>query len=97
MSRSVDLKLPGQSGFEVCRAIRAVSDLPIVIVTAQVDSYDVVAGLEAGADDYVTKPFVPKVLTARIRALLRRVLTVPSVKRTACASGTWRSRPVRVS
>ena len=68
----VDLKLPGQSGFEVCRAICSVSDLPIVIVTAQVDSYDVVAGLEAGADDYVTKPFVPKVLTARIRALLRR-------------------------
>ncbi|HEX6656869.1 MAG TPA: response regulator transcription factor, partial [Ilumatobacter sp.] len=68
----IDLKLPGQSGFDVCRAIRAVSDLPIVIVTAQVDSYDVVAGLEAGADDYVTKPFVPKVLTARIRALLRR-------------------------
>jgi DNA-binding response OmpR family regulator len=68
----VDLKLPGRSGFDVCRAIRAVSDVPIVIVTAQVDSYDVVAGLEAGADDYVTKPFVPKVLTARIRALLRR-------------------------
>ncbi|RPI07704.1 MAG: DNA-binding response regulator, partial [Actinobacteria bacterium] len=45
---------------------------PIVIVTAQVDAYDVVAGLEAGADDYVTKPFVPKVLTARLRALLRR-------------------------
>lgn len=69
----VDLKLPGLSGFDLCRAIRAISDVPIVIVTAQVDSYDVVAGLEAGADDYVTKPFVPKVLTARIRALLRRV------------------------
>jgi DNA-binding response OmpR family regulator len=68
----VDLKLPGKSGFEVCRAMRARSDIPIIIVTAQVDSYDVVAGLEAGADDYVTKPFIPKVLTARIRALLRR-------------------------
>jgi DNA-binding response OmpR family regulator len=68
----IDLKLPDRSGYEVCRAFRAVSDLPIVIVTAQVDSYDVVAGLEAGADDYVTKPFVPKVLTARLRALLRR-------------------------
>jgi DNA-binding response OmpR family regulator len=68
----IDLKLPDRSGFEVCRAFRAISDVPIVIVTAQVDSYDVVAGLEAGADDYVTKPFVPKVLTARLRALLRR-------------------------
>jgi DNA-binding response OmpR family regulator len=71
----VDLKLPGCSGFDVCRSIRAVSDMPIIVVTAQVDSYDIVAGLEAGADDYVTKPFVPKVLTARMRALLRRVHT----------------------
>jgi two-component system response regulator MtrA len=68
----VDLKLPDRSGFDVCRELRQVSDLPIIIVTAQVDSYDVVAGLEAGADDYVTKPFVPKVLTARMRALMRR-------------------------
>jgi DNA-binding response OmpR family regulator len=68
----IDLKLPDRSGFDVCRTIRATSDVPIVILTAQVDSYDVVAGLEAGADDYITKPFVPKVLTARLRALLRR-------------------------
>jgi len=68
----IDLKLPDRSGFDVCRAIRSSSEVPIVIVTAQVDAYDVVAGLEAGADDYVTKPFVPKVLTARLRALLRR-------------------------
>ncbi|RPI07604.1 MAG: DNA-binding response regulator [Actinobacteria bacterium] len=68
----IDLKLPDRSGFDVCRAIRSSSEVPIVIVTAQVDAYDVVAGLEAGADDYVTNPFVPKVLTARLRALLRR-------------------------
>ncbi|HEX5094681.1 MAG TPA: response regulator transcription factor [Acidimicrobiia bacterium] len=68
----VDLRLPGIHGFDVCRAVRRDSDVPIIIVTAQVDSHDVVAGLEAGADDYVTKPFVAKELTARIRAALRR-------------------------
>jgi DNA-binding response OmpR family regulator len=68
----IDLKLPGRHGFDVCRFVRQSSDVPIVIVTAQVDDADVVAGLEAGADDYVTKPFSPKVLTARLRALLRR-------------------------
>ena len=64
--------LPGIDGFEVCRSIRRSSDVPIVMVTARSDTHDVVAGLEAGADDYVTKPFVPKELAARIRALLRR-------------------------
>ena len=69
----LDLRLPDMSGFEVCRALRATSIVPIIIVTAQTDTYDLVAGLEAGADDYVTKPVVPKELAARIRALLRRV------------------------
>jgi DNA-binding response OmpR family regulator len=68
----VDLRLPDIQGFDVCRAIRAKSIVPIMIVTAQTDTYDLVAGLEAGADDYVTKPVVPKELAARIRALLRR-------------------------
>jgi DNA-binding response OmpR family regulator len=69
----LDVMLPDLDGFEVCRRLRARSDVPIIMVTARADSYDVVAGLEAGADDYVAKPFEPKELTARIRALLRRV------------------------
>ncbi len=69
----LDLRLPDISGFEVCRTLRAGSIVPIIIVTAQTDTYDLVAGLEAGADDYVTKPVVPKELAARIRAALRRV------------------------
>ncbi len=68
----IDLMLPGMDGFELCRALRRTSDVPIVMVTARTDTHDVVAGLEAGADDYVTKPFQPKELSARIRALLRR-------------------------
>lgn len=69
----IDIMLPGIDGFEVCRSIRRQSDVPIIMVTARADTYDVVAGLEAGADDYLTKPFVPKELSARIRAMLRRV------------------------
>jgi DNA-binding response OmpR family regulator len=69
----LDLRLPDMSGFDVCRALRASSIVPIIIITAQTDTYDLVAGLEAGADDYITKPVVPKELAARIRALLRRV------------------------
>ena len=71
----IDIMLPGIDGFDVCRSIRRVSDVPIVMVTARADTHDVVAGLEAGADDYLTKPFAPKELSARIRALLRRVRT----------------------
>ena len=69
----IDIMLPGIDGFELCRNIRKSSDVPIVMVTARADTHDVVAGLEAGADDYLTKPFAPKELAARIRALLRRV------------------------
>ena len=68
----LDVMLPGIDGFEVCRRIREVGDVPIIMVTARSDSPDVVAGLEAGADDYVTKPLVASELAARIRALMRR-------------------------
>ncbi len=71
----IDIMLPDIDGFEVCRAIRRTSDVPIIMVTARDDTHDVVAGLEAGADDYLTKPFAPKELSARIRALLRRIRT----------------------
>ena len=68
----IDVMLPGMGGLDLCHHLRRSSDVPIIIVTARDDSHDVVAGLEAGADDYVTKPFVVKELAARIRALLRR-------------------------
>ena len=68
----IDIMLPGVDGFEVCRSLRRTSDVPIVMVTARADTHDVVAGLEAGADDYLTKPFALEELLARVRALLRR-------------------------
>lgn len=68
----VDIMLPGMSGFDTCKAVRASSDIPIVIVSARDATSDVVLGLESGADDYVTKPFVPEELLARIKAHLRR-------------------------
>ena len=68
----IDIMLPGIDGFEVCRRIRRLGDVPIVMVTARSDGHDVVAGLEAGADDYLRKPFDPKELSARVRALHRR-------------------------
>ncbi|HUY63647.1 MAG TPA: response regulator transcription factor [Acidimicrobiales bacterium] len=68
----IDLMLPGIDGFECCRRLRQSSTVPVIMVTARTDTQDVVAGLEAGADDYVTKPFVAKELAARVRALLRR-------------------------
>jgi DNA-binding response OmpR family regulator len=79
----LDVGLPGMDGFELCRALRRQSDLPILMLTARTDSHDEVAGLEAGADDYVAKPVQPKVLAARVRALLRRATSTsgPSVVR----------------
>jgi DNA-binding response OmpR family regulator len=69
----LDLALPGIDGFEVCRRIRARSSVPILMLTARDEEPDRVAGLEVGADDYVTKPFSPRELVARIKAILRRV------------------------
>ncbi|MEV4458238.1 response regulator transcription factor [Microbispora sp. NPDC004025] len=69
----LDVMLPGIDGVEVCRRIRRLDPLPVILLTARGDDLDVVVGLEAGADDYVVKPVEPRVLDARIRAVLRRL------------------------
>jgi two-component system response regulator BaeR len=68
----LDLMLPGLSGIDLCRAVRRFSDVPIIMVTARVDEIDRLLGLDVGADDYVCKPFSPREVVARVRALLRR-------------------------
>ena len=68
----LDIQLPGMDGLSLCRAVRGFSDVPIVMVTARVEEIDRLLGLDAGADDYVCKPFSPRELIARIRAILRR-------------------------
>jgi two-component system alkaline phosphatase synthesis response regulator PhoP len=69
----LDLMLPGMDGWDVCRTLRRESDVPIIMLTARVEETDRVIGLELGADDYVTKPFSPREVVARVRAVLRRV------------------------
>jgi DNA-binding response OmpR family regulator len=71
----LDLMLPGADGLELCREIRSRSDLPVIMLTARADESDRIVGLELGADDYVTKPFSPRELTARVRTVLRRTST----------------------
>jgi two-component system response regulator BaeR len=68
----LDVRLPGRDGFEVCREIRARSTMPVLMLTARVDEPDRIAGLDLGADDYITKPFSPREVMARVRAALRR-------------------------
>jgi len=69
----LDLMLPGIDGLEICRTVRAESDVPIIMLTAMTTDQDKLTGLDLGADDYVTKPFSPKELAARVRAVLRRL------------------------
>lgn len=68
----LDLMLPGKDGLEVCRELRSFSDVPIIMVTARVEEIDRLLGLELGADDYICKPFSPREVVARVRAILRR-------------------------
>ncbi|MHB8375648.1 MAG: response regulator [Dehalococcoidia bacterium] len=68
----LDLMLPGKSGYEVCKEVRQQSDVPIIMLTARNEDVDKIVGLELGADDYLTKPFNPRELVARVKAILRR-------------------------
>ena len=73
----LDIMMPGEDGLSLCRMLRQTSDIPVILLTAMIDETDRVVGLEIGADDYVTKPFSPRELLARIRAVLRRSKTLP--------------------
>lgn len=75
----LDVMLPGMDGLALCRAVRGFSNLPIIMVTARVEEIDRLLGLEAGADDYLCKPFSPRELVARIKAILRRAAPAPSM------------------
>jgi two-component system response regulator BaeR len=91
----LDLMLPGRSGLEVCKALRAISDTAIIMVTARVDEIDRLLGLELGADDYICKPFSPREVVARVATVLRRTLRAPqSAARTAgllLDADSWRA------
>ena len=108
----LDLMLPGLDGMVVCRKIRELSKLPILILTAREDSYDEVSALEQGADDFVNKPVQPRVLLARLRALLRRVQPAQAALQNADSSDLvfgallisradrridWRGQPILLS
>ena len=104
----LDLMLPGMAGNEVCRQLRAVSQVPVLVLTARDDSYDQVALLEYGADDFVNKPVQPRVLLARLRALLRRAAPQPAARPDVLAFGAleilltdravqWHGKPVPLS
>lgn len=104
----LDLMLPGMDGMLVCRALRSISSVPILILTARDDSYDEVSLLEQGADDFVNKPVQPRVLLARLRALLRRAQARPEAEPAHLAFGaltistsdrnvSWRGQPVALS
>lgn len=91
----LDLMLPGMDGLEVCRLLKRSKEtesIPVVMLTARGEEADIVAGLELGADDYLTKPFSPRVLLAHIRATLRRVATAPAARDTLAAGAIFLDR-----
>lgn len=89
----LDVMLPGESGFSLCRHIRETKDIPVILLTAKGEETDRIVGLEIGADDYVLKPFSPRELLARIKAIVRRTRSTPSRQRLAesmdLAFGAW--------
>jgi two-component system catabolic regulation response regulator CreB len=90
----LDIGLPDQSGFDVCREIRRLQAVPVIFLTARSDEVDRIVGLELGADDYVAKPFSPRELTARVRAVLRRT-NGNSAAPAAAPAGVWRHDAAR--
>ncbi len=88
-----DIMMPGEDGLSLCRHIRATSNLPVILLTARADELDRILGLEVGADDYVTKPFSPRELLARVKAVLRRANSLPprqaTPETTTYAFGNW--------
>jgi two-component system, OmpR family, catabolic regulation response regulator CreB len=89
----LDVGLPDITGFEVCRRLRQFSEIPVIFLTARSDEIDRVVGLEIGADDYVTKPFSPRELIARIRVILRRLAVSPASPATYTPSTRFELRP----
>lgn len=93
----LDLMLPGMDGLEICKRVRATSEIPIIMLTARNDDIDKIVGLELGADDYLTKPFNPRELVARVKAILRRFdrKSAPEASTNAIQLGNLRIDPDR--
>lgn len=89
----LDIGLPDMSGLDVCRGIRRRRDLPVIFLTARSEEVDKIVGLELGADDYVAKPFSPRELTARVRAVLRRTTRPEAEPPRRSAGGAWQHDP----
>jgi two-component system catabolic regulation response regulator CreB len=92
----LDIGLPDMNGFEVCRRLRQFSDVPVIFLTARSDEIDRIVGLEIGADDYVTKPFSPRELVARIRVVLRRLVPATGVAAPSPAGFTLKPDEARI-